>query len=90
MIRSWMEASWLVFGLLTALSVVIGDSQEDLLSLDDTVRRPGWIAEKVDATTSVIEEACVFPDDKSFMRRLAYVEDDNVTEPFPDGGFWRV
>lgn len=79
-----MEASWLVFGLLTALSVVIG-------------RLRGW-DDKADAMTSYIEAVCVFPDDKSFMRRLAYVEgaqsanvtDEQNSKTSHDGGIWKV
>jgi len=95
MTASWTRAMWLAIGLLTALSVVIGDSLVDLVPLDQT-RQPGSAgASVVDAVTRLIEVSCIFPDDKLFMRRLAYVESDDGSDEKTfrtdyDGGIWQV
>jgi len=90
-----MWASWLALGLLTALPIVIGDSLVDLMPLDRT-RQSGSAGSKViDAVTSFIDASCVFPNDKRFMRRLAYVEsgdgsDEKTFRADYDGGIWQV
>lgn len=49
----------------------------------------------VEATVNVIRESCIFEDDKLFLRRLAYVESRDGTDPKTyrpgyDGGIWQV
>lgn len=86
---------WLALGLLTALPIVIGDSLVDLVPLDRT-RQSGSAGSKVvDAVTSLIEASCIFPDDKLFLRRLAYVEsgdgnDEKTFRDYYDGGIFQV
>jgi len=79
--------SWLVLGLL---SVAVGESM-------DGTRQSGGAAGSgvVDAVIRLIEASCVFPDDKQFMRRLAYVESndgnsENAYRTDYDGGIWQV
>ena len=49
----------------------------------------------VDATLNILRSKCIFPSDKLFMRRLAYVEshdglDKDTFRPKYDGGIWQV
>jgi len=87
--------SWMALGLLTALSIVVGNSEVDMMPVDQT-RKPGSSGTAVvDAVTRLIEATCVFPDDKLFFRRLAYVESDDGTDNNTyragyDGGIWQV
>jgi len=95
MIESCLWTSWLAFGLLTAPSVVVGDSQVDLVSFDQTRQSGSAGAAVVDAVIGLIEASCIFPDDKLFMRRLAYVESGDGTDEKTfragyDGGVWQV
>ena len=95
MIGSWMRVSWLALTLLTVLSVIVGDSKVDQVPVDET-RQPGSAGRAVvDAVIELIEASCIFPDDKSFMRRLAYVESTDGTDEKTfrddyDGGIWQV
>lgn len=65
------------------------------VSNDDTLR-PGAVGPGVaDAVCARLEATCVFPDDKLFTRRLAFVEsaDGNDPNTFRDGyygGIWQV
>jgi len=84
MIKSW---SWLVIGVLTVLPV---ESQ-----VDQTREAGAAGAPVVDTVTRLIESSCIFPDDKLFIRRLAYVESvdgtlDNTFREGYDGGIWQV
>ena len=43
----------------------------------------------------IFQFTCIFPDDKQFVRRMAYVEtnDGQVADTYPDdynGGIWKV
>jgi len=76
--------------LIVALaSVSVAICQQDIV-------KPGAKGtDVVEAVCNIIEASCVFPDDKLFTRRLAYVEsfDGEDTAKFPPGyygGIWQV
>jgi len=104
-----MSASTLlVLGLLAAPSVVVasptpppppGLARTPLppppAGMDET-REPGAAgAVVVDSVVRLLDDACVFPEDARFLRRLAYVEtadgtaDKTYTDDY-DGGIWQV
>ena len=63
--------------------------------LDDTLRDGASGSKVVEAVVDRIEAACIFPEDKMFMRRVAYVEsqdgmEDATYAPRYNGGIWRV
>ena len=62
---------------------------------DDTLTPGAKGADVVEATLTRIESACIFPDDKLLMRRMAYVESSDGEHPdtYRDGyhgGIWQV
>lgn len=62
---------------------------------DDTLRIRAHGSRVVEAVCSRLEASCVFPDDKLFTRRLAYVESSDGADKttFRDGyhgGIWQV
>lgn len=65
------------------------------LSLDQT-RQPGAVgASVVESVVSLVRESCLFADDKRFLRRLAYVQSRDGTDPKTyrrnyHGGIWQV
>jgi len=102
-------SSLLVLGLLAAPSVVVGGptpppppgvARTPLpppppAGMDET-REPGAAgAVVVDSVVRLLDDACVFPEDARFLRRLAYVEttdgtaDKTYTDDY-DGGIWQV
>ena len=61
----------------------------------DSTRAPNIVGtEVVEAVVDIIKQTCVFPDDKLYLRRLAYVESldglDAATHKPDTGGIWRV
>ena len=94
-----MSASTLlVLGLLAAPSVVVTGPTPPPpppAGMDET-REPGAAgAVVVDSVVRLLDDACVFPEDARFLRRLAYVEtadgtaDKTYTDDY-DGGIWQV
>ena len=62
---------------------------------DDTLTPGASGHEVVESTLTKIESACIFPDDKLLLRRMAYVEssDGEHPETYRDGyhgGIWQV
>ena len=62
---------------------------------DDTLTPEANGHEVVESTIMRIESACIFPDDKLLMRRMAYVESSDGEHPdtFRDGyhgGIWQA
>ena len=52
-------------------------------------------SEVVEAVVDRITSSCIFPDDKEYLRRLAYVESTDGTQPDTyrsgyHGGIWQV
>ncbi|XP_033732112.1 uncharacterized protein LOC117321712 [Pecten maximus] len=65
------------------------------LGLDQTMQPGGNGANVVEAVVSRIRESCLFADDKGFLRRLAYVQSYDGTDPKTyrpgfDGGIWQL
>ncbi|XP_048244945.1 uncharacterized protein LOC124143446 [Haliotis rufescens] len=64
--------------------------------VQDQTRVPGTSGSEVtEAVVNSITESCLFPDDKLFLRRLAYVETHDGTDaktyrPGYDGGIWQI
>ena len=62
----------------------------------DKTRTPGGNgAEVVETVVDLIRQSCLFADDKRFLRRLAYVQSTDGTDPKTyrpgfDGGIWQV
>lgn len=61
----------------------------------DSTRAPNVVGpEVVEAVVDIIKQTCIFPDDKLYLRRLAYVESldglDAATYKPDAGGIWRV
>lgn len=63
----------------------------------DQTRQPGALgASVVESVVSLIRESCLFADDKRFLRRLAYVQSRDGTDPKTygrsnyHGGIWQV
>ena len=62
----------------------------------DKTREPGTSgSDVVEAALDVIQEACIFDDDKLFFRRLAHVESKDGTDGKTyrsgyNGGIWQV
>ena len=75
--------------MLCACVAVLGQK------VDDT-RRPGAKgAEVVESVVNLIDAACIFPEDKLFLRRLAYIESSDGNDPKTyrenyHGGIWQV
>ncbi len=67
-----------------------------LAQLQDQTRVSGAHgSEIVEAVVNTIRKSCVFPDDKLFLRRLAYVETHDGNDPKTyrsgyNGGIWQV
>lgn len=64
-------------------------------SIDNTLTEEASGHSVVEATLRLVHRACVFPDDKLFSRRLAYVESNDGLHPrtFRQGyygGIWQV
>ena len=62
---------------------------------DETLKPETSGAAVVEMVVSKLQAACVFDDDKLFLRRLAYVEthDGQKANTYPDdyhGGLWKV
>ena len=62
---------------------------------DDTLTPGASGHEVVESTLTRIESACIFPDDKLLLRRLAYVESSDGAESKTyragyHGGIWQV
>ena len=62
---------------------------------DDTLTPGASGHEVVESTLTRIESACIFPDDKLLMRRIAYVASNDGKEPLTyrinyHGGIWQV
>ena len=63
---------------------------------DDTLTPGASGHEVVESTLTRIESACIFPDDKLLMRRMAYVESSDGEEAstygssYYHGGIWMV
>lgn len=64
--------------------------------VNDQTRVPGASgADIVEAVISLIHESCIFPNDRLYLRRLAYVESNDGTDtstyrPGYDGGIWQA
>ena len=62
----------------------------------DQTRQPGAVgAPVVEAVINLIRESCLFADDKRFLRRLAYAQtrdgsDPKTYRPGYHGGIWQV
>jgi len=77
---------------VVATVIVVADGNE---SNDQTLQPEASGAGVVEATVSKIEASCIFPDDKLFLRRLAYVESGDGQHPDTFrkdyfGGIWQV
>ncbi|OWF46122.1 uncharacterized protein LOC110456139 [Mizuhopecten yessoensis] len=75
---------------LLCVGVIVGT-----LGLDQTLQPGGNGANVVEAVVSRIRESCLFADDKGFLRRLAYVQSYDGTDPKTyrpgyDGGIWQL
>lgn len=66
------------------------------LGLDQTRLAGATGASVVESVVSLIRESCLFADDKRFLRRLAYVQSRDGTDPKTygrsnyHGGIWQV
>ena len=62
----------------------------------DLTRTPGTSGpEVVEAVLDILRKSCIFPDDHSFLRRVAYVDSDDGTRGNTYragyyGGIWQV
>ncbi|XP_069121966.1 uncharacterized protein [Argopecten irradians] len=79
-----------VYVCLVCSSVILG-----ALGVDRTLQAGGNGADVVEAVVSRIRESCLFADDKGFLRRLAYVQSYDGTDPKTyrpgyDGGIWQL
>ena len=77
--------------VLTLLGIVFNQG----FSADLTITPNMFGAEVVEAVVNIIRESCLFAEDKRFLRRLAYVESHDGTDPKTyrsgyDGGIWQV
>ena len=80
---------------LTLYSVHLFDVSEAADSHDGTVAAGAAGKDVVESTVDRILASCIFPEDKLFLRRLAYVESNDGMNPKtyrPDysGGIWQV
>ena len=85
-----MTSHWLLSMTMTLLLVTYCTAQHD-----DTLTPGASGHEVVESTLTRIESACIFPDDKLLMRRLAYVESRDGAEVYTfrsgyHGGIWQV
>jgi len=96
MVENSMRTSWwLALVVLMALSDVTSNSAADRVPVDVTRQAGAAGANVVDTVIGLIEALCIFPDDKLFTRRLAYVESSDGTADKTyrtgyDGGIWQV
>ncbi|XP_060084208.1 uncharacterized protein LOC132563468 [Ylistrum balloti] len=75
---------------VVCVGVIIGT-----FGLDQTTQPGGNGAHVVEAVVSRIRESCLYADDKGFLRRLAYVQSYDGTDPKTyrpgfDGGIWQL
>jgi hypothetical protein len=81
----------LKLGVLILCSVYLINGQ-----FTDRTRIPKQAgSDVVEAVVNLIREACIFPNDKLYLRRLAYVEsmdgmEVNTYRPNYYGGIWQV
>lgn len=82
------------FGFLCSVFLIL--AYRGLALGADLTRTPGASgSEVVDAVVDLIHHACIFDDDKFFLRRLAIVEsrdgyNGNTYRHGYDGGIWQV
>ncbi|XP_062597477.1 uncharacterized protein LOC134258895 [Saccostrea cucullata] len=80
-----------VLGSLCILAAIAG-----CLGIDLTLQPGGFGSGVVESVVSRIRESCLFADDKRFLRRLAYVQSRDGTDPKTygrsnyHGGIWQV
>ncbi|XP_076457342.1 uncharacterized protein LOC143291387 [Babylonia areolata] len=79
--------------LVTSLVIVMTSCRGDKV---DGTRQPDTKGpEVVNAVVDLIKAKCIFPEDRLFLRRLAYVESQDGLDPNTyvagyDGGIWKV
>ena len=85
----------MTFFSMDKLTFIIAIVIKAVTCQQDLTRSPGTSGpEVVEAVVNIIKQTCIFPDDKLFIRRLAYVEsfdglDADTYQPGV-GGIWRV
>lgn len=78
--------------MITTLAVVVTSCRSDV----DVTRQPDVKGtDVVNAVVDLIKAKCVFPEDRLFLRRLAFVESTDGNDPDTyrqgyDGGIWKV
>ncbi|KAK3599236.1 hypothetical protein CHS0354_012845 [Potamilus streckersoni] len=77
------------------LVVILGCLCDTIFGIDLTLTSQAYGNEVVEAVINLIRENCIFAEDKRYLRRLAYFESHDGTDPKTyrsgyHGGIWQV
>ena len=83
------QLTWL--GIILSLALTVASSE----SVDRTKTEKATGSNVVQAVVDKIGQTCIFPNDRQFIRRMAYVESQDGKDTFTfrpsfNGGIWQV